>query len=660
MKRAKLSPQQAAQSAAVRRRRLMLLGILVGVVGLTARALKLQVVDADMWQARAEEQHEKQSEIPAPRGTIYDRDGVPLAATSEAFRINIAPRDVTNRERLAKRLQTLTKLDQKAIRRALDTRKKWVVLPGRYDTSVRQALDSIPGVHFDPVQTRFYPRGQIAGDIIGVVNSAGQALSGVELEFDSILVGEPGIALVRRGSRGRAIPGAMVPAKEPKPGRDIYLTIDSDLQEIATEALRDAVQKTGSRGGDLLLADPRTGEILASASVRGLTADNWRAATEPYEPGSTLKPFTIATLLAEKRARLTDSVFAENGVYVNEGRTLRDVHAMGWASVADALRESSNIALAKLSARVEPQLQYQYLRSFGFGSPTAVTYPSESSGLLRRPAQWSRFSQASLAIGYEISVTPLQMVLAYGALANGGVLMEPRLVREVRSRDARVAEQFEPRVVRRVIPERVAEDIREVLVDVVETGTGGEAALGPYAVAGKTGTARSFTAGRYESGSYTASFAGFFPAKSPQLVFLVKLDSPKGAYYGGVAAAPVTRATLEAALAARSTVFDKRAVAAAAPPPLRDDRLVAEDDAAAAHRPVTGPFIFALNAGAPARVKSSTAVSALPDVTGMTVRDAARQLHAHGYRVRVIGRGRVHAISINGKRALLTASEAAL
>jgi cell division protein FtsI (penicillin-binding protein 3) len=420
------------------------------------------------------------------------------------------------------------------------------------------------------------------------------------------------------------------------------------------------VQKTGSRGGDLLLADPRTGEILASASVRGVTADNWRAATEPYEPGSTLKPFTIATLLAEKRARLTDSVFAENGLYVNEGRTLRDVHAMGWASVADALRESSNIALAKLSARVEPQLQYQYLRSFGFGSPTAVTYPSESSGLLRRPAQWSRFSQASLAIGYEISVTPLQMVLAYGALANGGVLMEPRLVREVRSRDARVAEQFEPRVVRRVIPERVAEDIREVLVDVVETGTGGEAALGPYAVAGKTGTARSFTAGRYESGSYTASFAGFFPAKSPQLVFLVKLDSPKGAYYGGVAAAPVTRATLEAALAARTTVFDKRAVAAAAPPPLRDDRLAADADAAVAHRPVTGPFIFALNAGAPARVKSSAAVSALPDVTGMTVRDAARQLHAHGYRVRVSGRGRVHAISINGKRALLTASEAAL
>ena len=658
--RQKLSPQASAQKAAVRRRRLMLSGILLAAVGLGGRAVKLQLVDANEWQLRAEEQHEKQSSIPAPRGTIYDRDGVPLAASSEAFRINIAPGEVSDRTQLAERLQTLTKLDQKSIRRALDPRRKWVMLPGRYDSAVRQALDGVAGVHFDRVQMRFYPRGAIASDIIGLVNSNGKALSGIELEFDSILAGDSGVALVRRGPRGRAIPGAMVHAKEPKPGRDIYLTIDSDLQEIATEALRSAVQTTGARGGDLLLADPRTGEVLASTSVRLVTADNWRAATEPYEPGSTLKPFTIATLLAEKHARMTDSVFAENGTYTAEGRTLRDVHAMGWTSVAGALQHSSNIALAKLSARMSPQLQYQYLRSFGFGSPTAVTYPSESSGLLRRPAQWSRFSQASLAIGYEISVTPLQMVLAYGALANGGVLMEPRLVREVRSRDARVAEHFEPRVVRRVIPERIADDIREVLVDVVETGTGGEAALGPYAVAGKTGTARSFRGGQYESGSYTASFAGFFPAKTPQLVFLVKLDSPQGVYYGGVAAAPVTRATLEAALAARNTVLDKRAVAAASPPPLRDRQVQLDVSAAAAHRPVTGPFIFALNAGAPKQVKSSAnGERGLPDVIGLSVRDAARQLHAHGYRVRVYGSGRVQSVVVRGRSVIVTAAEVA-
>ncbi len=656
--RKRASSQAAAQAATGRRRRLLLAGVLLAAIGLSARAVKLQLIDANEWQARAEEQHEKQSAIPAPRGTIYDRDGVPLAASSEAFRINIAPRDVADRRALARRLQTLTKLDQKTVKRALDVRRKWVVLPGRYDTSVRQALDGAAGVHFDRVQMRFYPRGAIAAEILGVVNSNGQALSGIEMEFDSVLAGKPGIALVRRGPRGQAIPGAMVQAQQPHAGRDIYLTIDSDLQEIATEALHAAVRNTNARGGDLLLADPRTGEVLASVNVRSEHADNWRAATEPYEPGSTLKPFTIATLLAEKEARLTDSVFAENGTYTNEGRTLRDVHAIGWTSVAGALQHSSNIALAKLSARLEPQQQYEYLRAFGFGAPTAVRYPSESGGLLRRPTQWSRFSQASLAIGYEISVTPLQMVLAYGAIANGGVLMEPRLVREVRSRDARVRQEFEPRVVRRVIPERVANDIRKVLVDVVETGTGGNAALGPYAVAGKTGTARSFRDGRYESGAYTASFAGFFPAEKPQLVFLVKLDSPRGAYYGGVTAAPVTRATLEAALAARSTPLDKRAVAVAAPPPLME-AAVAETSVAwaSAHRAVTGPFVFALNAGAPKRVSRKESPRALPAVAGLSVRDAVRQLHARGYRVQVQGSGVVSGVWMRGGVVVITARD---
>jgi cell division protein FtsI (penicillin-binding protein 3) len=636
----------------------MLTGILLTAIVMSVRAVKLQLVDSEEWQQRASEQHAKQSVIPAPRGTIYDRDGVPLAASSEVFRINIAPRDVQDRKTLATRLQGLTKLDQTAVRRALDVRRKWVVLPGRYDASVRHALDGVAGVHFDRVQMRFYPRGEIARDILGLVNSSGAALSGVEMEFDSVLAGTSGIATVRRGSRGRPIPGAMVVVQPPVAGRDVYLTIDSELQEIATEALRAAVENTNARGGDLLLTDPSTGEVLASASVRSGDVDNWRIVTEPYEPGSTLKPFLVAALLSEKAARLTDSVFAENGVYENEGRTIRDVHAIGWTSVAGALQESSNIALAKLSTLLEPRMQYEYLRAFGFGSPTAVAYPSESSGLLRKPANWSRFSQASLAIGYEISVTPLQMVLAYGAIANGGVLMQPRLVREVRSRDARVTQKFEPRVVRRVIPERVADDIRDVLVEVVETGTGGAAALGPYTVAGKTGTARSFRDGRYQSGAYTASFAGFFPAEKPQLVFLVKLDSPQGEYYGGITAAPVTRATLEAALAARNTPLDKRAVAAASPPPLMQLEIFPAVAVAERRQPVSGPFIFALNAGAPKQMNVRASKGAdLPDVVGLSVRDAVRALHAGGFRVQLHGAGTISAATMRSGVVILTASE---
>jgi cell division protein FtsI (penicillin-binding protein 3) len=626
-----------------KRRRFLLVGIVLAAAFLAGRAAQLQINQSEHWLERAQDQHATQSVLPAPRGTIFDRDGIPLAASNEAFRINIAPRELTDRAQLSKRLQQITQLDRATIRRALDRKRRWVVLPGDYPSSVREALDGTQGVYFDKVLRRFYPHGEIALEILGYVNAAGDALGGVEIEFDSVLAGKPGIATVRRDSRGRPIPGVMLQAVEPTPGRDLYLTLDYDLQEIASEALKAAVQETNARGGEMILADPRTGEILASTTVRDVRVRGWRAATEPYEPGSTLKPFTVAALLAEGEASLSDSVFAENGLYVNNGRTLRDVHGMGWITVAEALQQSSNIALAKLSTRLSDGAQYEYLRAFGFGSPTAIQYPSESSGLLRRPKQWSRFSQASLAIGYEISVTPLQMVLAYGALANGGVLMEPRLVREVRSRDGRMTHAYKPRAVRRVVPENVARDLREVLVGVVETGTGRAAALGPFAVAGKTGTARSFRGGHYESGAYTASFAGFFPAEDPQLVFIVKLDTPKGVYYGGVAAAPVTRATLEAALAARNSPLDKRAMAVAAPPPF--DLNTPSSASATTRRPKTAPFTFALNAATPRPTTKVQPTYALPDVLGLAVRDAVRQLHASGYRVQVAGNGIVRAVS---------------
>jgi len=623
-------------SAPQLRRRLLLGGILLAMLVITARAFSLQVVNADRWQARAEDQQVRQTEIPAPRGAIYDRDGVPLAASHEAFRINIAPREIENRDRVAELLQKEANISKRDARRFTDPKRKWVVVPGRYSAAAREALDGVRGVYFDRVQQRFYPRGNVALDVLGLVNSEGEALGGIELEFDSVLSGRVGRATVRRDPRtGGAIPGLMREVVEPRPGHDIYLTIDADLQEIAHEALKHAVRETQAAGGTLVLSNPQTGEILAAVSTNA-GAQSWRAATDPYEPGSTLKPFAVATLLAARKASLSDSVFAENGVYTHNGRTLRDVHAAGWLTLGDALKHSSNIAMAKMIERVDPEIQFDYLRAFGFGAPTAITYPSESGGLLRRPAQWTNYSRASLAIGYEISVTPLQMLMAYGALANGGVLMEPRLVKEVRAPDGRTLQRYEPRAVRRVIPKQVADELRPVLVDVVRDGSGRAAGMGPFDVAGKTGTARVSVGGQYRAGAYTSSFAGFFPADDPQLVFLVKLDSPKGSYYGGATAAPVTRATLEAALAAISTPLDKRAVASAPPP-----RLESADRAAAAVRAgAAGPVIFATGSGLPRRYSvAAEEPLQVPDVAGLPLRDAVHRLHAAGYRVHAEGTG---------------------
>ncbi len=630
------------------RRRALLSGILATAGILLWRGVQLQVIEGESWRARALEQHRQRVTLPAPRGTIYDRNGVPLAVSRQAYRISVAPGEVRDRQVLAALLREVLGLTPAEARRAVDARRRWVVLPGRYDEVARQRLANERGVHFEPVLERVQPHGHVALELLGRVGADGHGLGGLELAFDSVLSGRPGEAVSRRDARGRSIPGSLITMTEPVAGHDLYLTIDYALQEIADEALRRAVAQTGSTGGDLVLVEPETGEILAAVTVRRDGVQSWHAVTEPYEPGSTIKPFTVAALLAERRATLEDSVFAENGRYVHDGRTITDEHGYGWLTLREALGYSSNIVMAKMSERLEPREQYAYLRDFGFGTPTGVAYPSESAGLLRRPSTWSRYSPASLAIGYEVSATPLQMAMAYGALANGGILMEPRLVREVRTRDGRTAKRFEPQPVRRVVPEEVARAIGPALVEVVETGTGRAADLGTFHVAGKTGTSRQYREGKYEAGSYTASFAGFFPADAPQLSFLVRLDRPRGQYYGGTAAAPVMRTTLAAALAARGTTLDRGAIAAAVSRGSEKKEQMQESRTEKAEpvirtMPATGPFIFALNSAPLNRYEagSTPAARRVPNVVGLPLRDAARVLHEAGFRVEVEGHGTV-------------------
>lgn len=632
------APNHAARS------KLLALGLLLAALAILARGLVLQVVEGDRWSARAVDQQRHQVALPAPRGTIYDRNGVPLAASQITYRISVAPRELRDRTGTGQLLREVLGLSAREAARAVEPSSRWVVLPGRYDAVAYRRLAGRRGLYFERVQERFHPHGEVGLELLGRVGADGGALGGVELAFDSLLSGRPGLAVERRDARGEVIPGSLLTVAEPVSGHDLYLTIDLGLQEIAHEALRAAVRETGSAGGDLLLADRSSGELLAAVSYQVGGGSSWRGVLDPYEPGSTLKPFFVSSLLATDRAQLTDSIYAEDGRYTHEGRTVSDVQKHGWLTVGEALSVSSNVAMVKLSESLDPAVQYSYLRDFGFGSPTGVSYPAEAAGVLRRPKDWSRYSRGSLAIGYEVSVTPLQMVMAYSALANEGVLMEPRLVREVRSREGRVVRRYGPRAVRRVLSAEVARSVGAALLEVVETGSGRQAQLGSFPVAGKTGTARRFADGRY-GGGYTASFAGFFPAHDPQLAFLVKLDRPQGSYYGGTAAAPVTRATLAAALAARSTALDRRIVARTTPSAAPAAGVASREREVAPEErwlpPAPGPFIFALGTE-PAKVyQPSGAVRPrpVPNVRGLAVRDAVRRLHGQGFRVEVEGVG---------------------
>ena len=447
-----------------------------------------------------------------------------------------------------------------------------------------------------------------------------------------------------RDRAGRTYPSPSRPAVEPQSGADVYLTIDAELEEIAERALGTAVATTHASGGDVVILQPGTGEILALASVRNDPGAG-SGLGDAFEPGSTAKIFTAAALLRDGKATAADTVFGERGHYVLNGRAIDDVHPNGELTLADVIRVSSNIGIAKFSGRLTPPEQFEALRDFGFGTQTGIELAGESPGRLRNPRSWTVESPASLAMGYEVAVTPLQLAAAYGALANGGVLLEPTLVREIRDADGDVRALARPRPVRRVVSAGIAAQLTHMLQGVVEEGTGRSAALGSYSLAGKTGTPRRTVNGRYLPGHYTPNFVGLFPAQDPQLVLVVKLDDPQGDYLSGATAAPVVRSILEAALATPGVAVDRSRLAEVAKQrrPVAQSAPSPADTAAVAARPQEAPTSVVLTWPPAPAGKDSGRARTVPDVAGLSLRAAARALHRQGLQVRVEGWGRVAA-----------------
>ena len=634
----------------VRRRVLLTCWLLSGGL-IVARAAQVQVVQGPFWREQAARQHHTSVEIPAVRGSVLDRSGVELAISRETFRVSVAPRELRDVEAVTRLLSDILGLDEGVVLEATTSSKRWRVLPKAFPPSVREALDNIRGVYLEPEHRRFYPQGDLARGLLGVVRD-GEASGGVERAYDDVLRGAVGQAVLARDPTGRPIPGESVLVERPREGGQVVLTIDVDLQEIGRQALTEAIRETEARGGDLLITDPGTGDVLAMVSIRDEFTRALSAINTPYEPGSTLKPLTVAGLLQNGLVSLDDVVDTESGSWTVAGRTIEDVNREhGPMTLARALQISSSVGVAKAAQAMSPAVQYQNLRDFGLGAPTGIGLPGEARGTLRRPELWTGQSAASLAMGYEVSVTPLQMAMAYGALANGGLLMEARLVTEFRDSNGKVTARFEPRVVRRAVSLGVAREVSDVLVDVVEDGTGTRARLGTFKVAGKSGTSRAYSDGAYQTGEYFASFVGFFPVEDPQLVVMVKLDRPQGVYYGGSTAAPVTRATMEAILAARQTPMDRQALVEVARAPERattpregnggEAPLVARF---AEFRPGGNPGSAAIPESNVSRWRESVlpedrTMARVPDVLGLPVRAAARRIHEAGLRVEWDGSG---------------------
>jgi len=404
-------------------------GFALAALAVAGRAAQLQLVQGTSWRARAAAQQTTRISLPARRGTIFDRNGVPLALSQETFTIGVAPRELDDAGRAARLVARATGRPRSEIAASIAAARVWAEWPGPYTWTQVSPLRGEPGVYLQRRLERFYPRPELAPRLIGRVDLRLRGASGLERALDTLLAGRSGTAVVLRDHRGETFPSPSRPSAEPIDGADVTLTLDAELQEIAERALRDAVNDANATGGDVVILQPATGEVLAMASVRRAGGGAVGVIGDSYEPGSTAKIFTAAALLRAGKARLRDTVFTEHGTWTANGRTIHDTHPAGLLSLTDVIRFSSNIGIAKLGARLTPEEQYEALRDFGFGTPTGIEFPGEAAGRLRAPRTWTDASAASLAMGYELAVTPVQLAAAYAAFANGGVLVEPSLIR---------------------------------------------------------------------------------------------------------------------------------------------------------------------------------------------------------------------------------------
>ncbi len=532
----------------------LLSALILAIGAVTVRLAVLQVSQAATFQDRGLDQRLDTIALHATRGQILDRTGRnPLAISIPARDVYADPRYIDDPLRIALQVAPILGLDVMALARSLagDGSFVWVARQVDRDLAARVERLRLPGIGFLSVSKRYYPAGSLAPQVLGFVGIDGEGLAGLEYEYQSRLAGTPGERTQELdGSREQPIAGGIQVERLPVPGDDLVTTIDRDLQYQVQMALEVAVKVNRAKGGTVIVMDPNTGEILAMADYPWFdpnrfaesSEETWRnrAVTDAFEPGSVNKVITAAAAIEERALPLDERLPIPDQVRVGDF-VIHDSHPhpVERMTLGDIIAQSSNVGAIRVAELLGPDRLAQYLMRFGFGQTTGLGFPGESAGLLRPLYDWTDTSLATIAFGQGISVTPLQMASVYATIANGGEWMQPRLVRG--SIDP--LGEFHPVPVlpsRRVVSEKTARTVAEMLAYAVEDGTGTAAQIPGYQVAGKTGTARKPYDDRPGySNRYVASFIGFLPASAPRVVIAVMLDEPRTTIYGGIVAAPL-------------------------------------------------------------------------------------------------------------------------
>jgi cell division protein FtsI/penicillin-binding protein 2 len=524
----------------------LLLAIFVLAFGVVlARAVWLQVVEASSYARMAKSQHRETEKTPAARGTIFDRNGVPLAIGKQTTTVFADPKQVRNAQAVARAASEILGIDGNVLYpKLLDKTTQFVYVQRFADPEQAAELEKrkLAGLGFYPEERRSYPQGKVAAQVVGYAGVDNKGLTGLEVQYDRKLSGRPGSRTIVRDPFGRTID--VISSLPEQAGADVFTTLDHTIQANAEAVLRRTVAQWGAKAATAIVLDPRTGEVLAMAQAPGFDANaadraslelqRNRAVTDLYEPGSTFKLVTVTGVLSERLVEPTTPFTLPYSIQVAD-RVIHDSHERGTQTftVAQILEYSSNVGAVTLALKLGEEGLARWVDRFGFGKPTGIDFPGESAGLVLPVGQWSGSTIGNVPIGQGISVTPLQMASVYAAVANGGVWMQPHLVSRVGGRAP-----FAP-VQRRIMSTEVNREVKAMLRDVVAAGTGTEAAVPGFTVAGKTGTAQKPDGqGGYSSSKFVASFVGMVPASRPRLVIAVSVDEPSAAIYGGVVAAP--------------------------------------------------------------------------------------------------------------------------
>jgi cell division protein FtsI/penicillin-binding protein 2 len=537
---------------------------------LTWRLYAVQVLHGPVYAREALAQRSDTVEVFARRGAILDRDGAVLVRSLPSQSVYLVPHDIVDADATIAKLKPIVGKIDPAVVSATHDRDLWFVWLARkvpVETADRVRALDLPGVQLKEEDTgrRFDAVGQMASTVLGFVGTDENGLDGVEYQFDRLLKGTSGRVTLETDQFGRPIPfGHETTVKAAQPGLNLELTLDSYLQFTTEQALDEQVKKYHALDGTAIVMDPWTGEILAMANSPHFDPNRFwsysdaarhdRAVMDAYEPGSTYKLLTAGAALDSGKVTTSTRFPAHDTLQVG-GNVIHNAEdgfmagSGGSETLEQIIEYSHNVGAAEVGIAVGPKTFYDYERKAGFGSPTEVGLPGENPGIVPRPSDWSDSSLATMAFGQGVSVTPIAMARFYSAIANGGVLMRPRILHAIQNAQGQRLYQYPPEIERRVFSRKTAATLRKFLRTVVVSGTGNPTAQIPgYTTAGKTGTAQMVVNGRYEPGTYAASFIGMIPAEKPRYVIYVKVERPIGAYYGGVVAAPAFTKIARAAM----------------------------------------------------------------------------------------------------------------